>query len=259
MWYIEVHKQLFPPESEEYGDWNQFFRNMYECTIEVPIQGKLITTLEYTDHFFYLVCHALKHFLHSGFGVRQVCDMVMFANTYGERLDWEKILKNCRAIHAERFVAALLQIGKNYLNFQPEKACYPEQWRRIHVDETNLLEDLLSGGVYGGASMSRKHSSRITLHAVRAQKKGSRKQAFRNSVWHTVFPSAGALKHEYLYLRKYPFLLPVAWVSRLWKYGKENRRESDNQAAESIRIGRQRVQLMKQYGLIPENQEHARK
>lgn len=32
-----------------------------------------------SDHLFYLICHALKHFYHSGFGIRQVCDILLFA------------------------------------------------------------------------------------------------------------------------------------------------------------------------------------
>ena len=35
-----------------------------------------------------------------------------------------------------------------------------------------MLEDLLSAGVYGGADMSRKHSSNIILDAVDAQRQG---------------------------------------------------------------------------------------
>ena len=45
-------------------------------------------------------------------------------------------------------------------------------------------------------------------------------------------------------------MLPVAWTSRLLKYHKETSRTSGNDAAESIRIGNERIELMKQYGII---------
>ena len=76
--YIELHKHLFPPDSEAYGELDGFFRNVYEQAAELPVYGGTVYTMEYSSHFFYLICHALKHFLHSGFGIRQVCDVVPF-------------------------------------------------------------------------------------------------------------------------------------------------------------------------------------
>ena len=80
--YIELHKSLFPPESDAYGDLNRFFENVYTDAIEIKIDNTDIRTMGYTDHLFYLICHAFKHFLHSGFGIRQVCDIILFANAY---------------------------------------------------------------------------------------------------------------------------------------------------------------------------------
>lgn len=82
--YIELHKSLFPPESEAYGDLNRFFANVHEDAIDIRIDGTDIRTMGYTDHLFYLICHSFKHFLHSGFGIRQVCDIILFANEYGD-------------------------------------------------------------------------------------------------------------------------------------------------------------------------------
>lgn len=168
--YIELHKSLFPPESEAYGDLNRFFANVHEDAIDIRIDGTDIRTMGYTDHLFYLICHSFKHFLHSGFGIRQVCDIILFANEYGDAIDWEKILRQCREIHADLFAAALFAIGEKYLTFDPEKAHYPKVWQGICVDETDMLMDLLDSGIYGNANMSRKHSSNMTLDAVVADK-----------------------------------------------------------------------------------------
>lgn len=245
--YIELHKNLFPPESDAYGDFNRFFESVFDRAQSVRIQNTPVYTMEYTDHLFYLICHAFKHFLHSGFGIRQVCDITMFANAYGKEIDWIRVLDQCREIHAERFTAALFRIGKKYLTFSAKAACYPAEWKSIKVDETALLEDLLAGGIYGSADLSRQHSSNITLNAVSAQKKGRKAKGF---VLKTVFPPAKSLEGRYSYLRKYPFLLPAAWIARLLKYRKETNSIADNHASDSIRIGNQRVELLKEYGII---------
>ena len=245
--YIELHKSLFPPESEAYGDLNRFFEGVTDRLAEVRVQGSQLCTMESTDHLFYLICHAFKHFLHSGFGLRQVCDIVLYANAYGNQIDWARILENCQEIHAELFAAALFKIGEKYLCFDADKACYPAFWKELDVDESAMLDDLLDSGVFGDANMSRKHSSNITLNAVSAQKQGKKAG---NHVLKTVFPPAKALEGRFPYLKEHPYLLPAAWASRLIHYQKELQQTSGNDAAESIRIGNQRIELMKEYGII---------
>lgn len=245
--YIELHKQLFAPGSEAYGHMNRFFERVHERAVTMDIQGHRVYTMDPTDHLFYLLCHALKHFLHSGFGIRQVCDISLFANAYGDRVDWLEILENCKAIRAEKFAAAVFRIGSNHLVFDPEKAAYPSVWAEIEVDELLMLTDLLSGGLYGDSSMSRKHSSSITLDAVAAQKTGGKT---KNAWISSVFPSAAKLEGRYSYLKKHPHLLPVAWFNRLWNYGKEIRRIKDDSAADALKIGNKRLDLLKTYGVL---------
>lgn len=245
--YIELHKHLFPPESDAYGDLNRFFEGVFDRAIPEEIQGHTVYTMAHTDHLFYLICHAFKHFLHSGFGIRQVCDIILYANAYSSRIDWLQVLDNCREIHAEKFAAAIFQIGSNYLVFDREKAAYPKAWQEIRVNEIPMLEDLLSGGVYGGADMSRKHSSSITLDAVAAQKQGRKT---KNAVLTSAFPSAAKLEGRYPYLKKHPYLLPVAWCSRLWTYSRETKNAQNNNAAEALKIGSERIELMKEYGIL---------
>lgn len=248
--YIELHKSLFSPGSEEYGEFNQFFKSAHARAVKMRIQDVDVYTLNYTDHLFYLICHAFKHLLHGGFGIRQICDMVMFANEYGSQIDWSRIVENCREIRADKFAVALFQIGEKYLVFDPEKACYPKEWRDDFVDEHALLEDLLAGGIYGGATNSRRHSSSLTLNAVKAEKQGKK---VKPNIVKAVFPSRNALRGKYPYLEKYPFLLPVAWTSRIVKYQKETMMDKSSKPIDSIKIGNQRIELLKQYGIIKDS------
>ncbi|MDD6619370.1 MAG: nucleotidyltransferase family protein [Clostridiales bacterium] len=245
--YIELHKCLFPPESTAYGDLNRFFKNVHDRAIKLSIDGKQVVTMGYTDHLFYLICHAFKHFLHSGFGIRQVCDIVLFANAYGKEIDWIRILQQCREIHADLFTAALFQIGQKYLTFDPSRAGYPQEWQEIQVDEQLMLDDLLEAGIYGDGTMSRKHSSNITLNAVSSEKQGKKSSHF---VIKTLFPTVQNMEGRYPYLKKHPYLLPIAWINRIWKYRKETQTVLNNDAAESIQIGNQRLKMMKTYGII---------
>lgn len=246
--YLEVHKDLFSENSEAYKDLNDIFSGALDRAIIEDIDNNSIYIMEYTDHLMYLIAHAFKHFLGSGFGVRQLCDIVMYANTYGSKVNWERIISDCRKINAEVFTVALFDIGEKYLGFSHEKSCYPDSWRSFTVDSNDLLEEILDSGLYGQSTMSRIHSSNITLNAVAADKKGKR-TAF--SVVKTIFPGKNSLVERYAYLKKYPVLLPVAWVDRLIKYKIETHKKgSKNSPSESIRMGNRRIELMKKYGIL---------
>ena len=66
----------------------------------------------------------------------------------------------------------------------------------------------------------------------------------------SLFPNVDQLKSRYSYLNKYPVLLPVAWISRIIKYGKETMNTQNNDAKETLRIGNQRIELLRQYKVI---------
>lgn len=245
--YIELHRSLFDPENSALGDWNRFFVKVFEAPREEEYCGGAYLTMAPTEHILYLICHAFKHFLHSGFGIRQVCDIIMYANHYGAEINWEWVMESCLRLRAQLFTAAIFRIGKKYLNFDPQRACYPQSWQSLQVDEGPLLEDLLSGGVYGGVTDNRKRSGNMTLQAVTREKQG--KKAKRPAAG-ALFPPVSGLKRRYPYLQKYPWLLPVAWASRLVQYGKNTALDKKTSAAESVRIGNQRVELLRQYGVI---------
>lgn len=245
---IDLHRCLFPTEWEEYGTFNRYFEEVHRRTIIQTIQGVPVRTMNHTDHLLFLLCHSFKHFVICGFGIRQICDICLYANAFGAQIDWLWILKQCEEIRADIFAAALFRIGEKYLTFQPEIACYPSQWREIEVDERALLEDLLDAGVYGKSSVSRMYSRRMTVLAF-----ANRKQKKRDGsgVLKAVFPSAKELVGRYHYLKEKPYLLPIAWTDRILKYRREIAADrSGNSMSESIRIANQRIGLLREYGII---------
>ena len=59
------------------------------------------------------------------------------------------------------------------------------------------------------------------------------------------------LSNRFTYLKKMPFLLPITWIQRVWIYKKETAgNQESNNAADSIKIGNERVELMRKYGII---------
>lgn len=242
--YIEMHFDLFAEESGAYGYLNKEFEDAYATCIAEDIQGRTVWTLHPTLHLFYLICHSLKHFLHGGFGIRQVCDMVMMAEHYGEQIDWEYLSGRLRELRMERFWNGLAEIGREYLGFSYEKAHYPVSLQKIHVNCDHLLLDLLDSGIYGDSTAERKHSSNITLAAAESGKKDT-----MASVKASLFPGKDYMKRGYPWLENYPWLLPVTWGMRIVGYLK-NKRKNSKEEPSGVEIGMSRVELLREYDII---------
>ena len=87
----------------------------------------------------------------------------------------------------------------------------------------------------------------MTLDAVSAQNRG---EAGSNGLLKSLFPTAQELEGRYPYLKDKPMLLPVAWTDRLVNYYRELAKTRANSPAESIRIGNERIDLLKQYDIL---------
>ena len=79
--------------------------------------------------------------------------------------------------------------------------------------------------------------------------KASRKGR-KSTVLRTIFPEKTYLESRYPYLKKRPYLLPVAWVQRLAHYAGEKKTGADNSASGSIKLAKERIELMKRYGIM---------
>ena len=163
---IEGHWELFPQENDALNALNAYSEGFWDRACTQTVEGVEIKTLEPTDHMIFLLLHTYKHFISSGVGVRQICDVAQWSTHY--ELDWQRIYEAMKSMHGEYFAAALFDAGEKYFGMT-----FPEGWER--ADSTELLNDALDGGIYGSSDMSRKHSGSITLGAVESahnEKKG---------------------------------------------------------------------------------------
>ena len=233
--YIEMHRHLFDSAENAHDELNHFF------TAISPVEIDGFLAMPPHEHLLYLILHAYKHFVRSGIGLRQFCDIGLWAREYHEQIDWQRLYEQCAGVHAATFTAAAFKIARVYLGIDFD---LPAPWDDS-VDVEPLLHDTLCGGVYGSNDYTRLHSSTVTLNAVKASRSGE-----KSSVLSTVFPKRVYLQGCYPYLKKHPYLLPIAWAQRIAHYAGEKRSGADNSASGSVKLARERIELMKQYDII---------
>ena len=233
--YIELHRHLFDSSEDAHDELNHFFASLK------PVETDGFLAMPPHEHLLYLILHAYKHFVRSGIGLRQFCDIGLWARAYHVEIDWQRLHEQCESVHAATFAAAAFRIARDDLGIDFD---LPTPWDG-GIDVEPLLHDTLCGGVYGSNDLTRLHSSTVTLNAVKASRTGE-----KSSVLRTVFPKCEYLERRYPYLKKRPYLLPVAWVQRIAHYAGEKKTGAGNSASGSIKLGKERIKLMKRYGIM---------
>ena len=245
--YVEVHKALFTREMPYLNRMNSCFRSAHARAETQSVGGVPVRTLGANDHLLYLILHALKHFLHSGVGIRQVCDIALYSVKNRDTISWGGLRRELNELGALDFARSLYGIAEAYLLPERQLKAYLAGWELASVDFEPMLEDIMEGGLYGMSTRSRVHSATMTLTAATKQKNVGAK-----ALLHTVFQPRRNLQAKYRYLKKAPFLLPVAWGQRLLGYGAELLRgdRRTNSPLDSIRVGSERIRLLEQYHII---------
>ena len=234
--FIELHKSLFEDDGY-FRSYNNLLCSASDNIYFTDIGNQKVPTLSPQLHLLYLILHSAKHFFHGGVGIRQVADMLNFYKHFRNEINLHQVFEKCREVSLRSFAEACFDIGRKHLGF--------DEIPFATANGDDLLADILDAGIYGSSTLSRQHSSGLTLSAVKGKKTGALSR---------FFPSSKELGSRFDYAKKYPVLLPVAWGHRLIKYSAELSDTSDNSPKDTLNLGKKRIELMKHYGMIPESE-----
>lgn len=155
--YIELHRHLFDSAEDAHDELNHFFTDIN------PVETDGFLAMPPHVHLLYLLLHAYKHFVRSGIGLRQFCDIGLWARAYHVEIDWQRLHEQCESVHAATFAAAAFRIARDYLGIEFD---LPMPWD-ASIDAEPLLHDTLCGGVYGSNDLTR--LSFLHRHAERRE------------------------------------------------------------------------------------------
>lgn len=143
-----------------------------------------------------LIGHAVHDLAGPGPGIRYILDLWIYRNRHQPQPDWKVVDERLRRDD-------IYEAAHNLLNLS--------EYLFGNGEETPLVDEManyvLKGGLHG--------DYRRGLASQAASGKAMRKQLFRNRT---------EFENRYLWLKKYPFLLPVAWVIRVVQSLKSHRK-----------------------------------
>ena len=88
---VEGHWALFPTEYAVYAALNVQLPDLMQRAQDWETGGVTLRVPDACDHLIFLLLHAFKHFISSGVGVRQLCDIALWMRRFGAQIDWQRV------------------------------------------------------------------------------------------------------------------------------------------------------------------------
>ena len=157
-------------------------------------------------HLMYLFCHLAKHLYKGGAGIRMYMDIALFLKANSGTLDFEKIYEDSKKLHLDCFFKTVLLACSEWFQID-----LPFEINDINPDNLKALKKYTFGSDLFGKTRDK---SIISLRNDEAGTKGS-------VLKDTLFPNAKKIEERYKFIKGRKYLLPLAWVARVFVNLKE--------------------------------------
>ena len=181
-----------------------YFKNIFDMSDN---QNKFEYGLDMETNLIYVLTHIAKHFNHLGAGIRMFMDVdVLVRNT--DNFNSESFLSKCKAANIETFAKAVFSLCRLWFN-TPVESDFVFSDDMLKKFESVIID----GGNFGfeGRTLGE-------YYIDKSLGDGEKNNLFAKlkAIMLLLFPSPEILKNNYLYAKKHPFLLPAAWLNRIF-------------------------------------------
>ncbi len=181
--HVELHHELFPLSSP--------FHTYFEDVFERSHNRSQLRKMSREDNYIYIMTHMYKHYHESGTGIRSVADVYLMNKRYLDTMDTEYLRKEFKTLKIDRFVRLMSDIAvKWFANYDFDRFSEEELY-------------ILLSGIYGTPE------NRVLN---RKSDIGSKHFFLKR-----IFPPANLMKDIFGPVRKFPVLLPVFYVYRIFR------------------------------------------
>ena len=192
--HLEVHTDLMPDSDEDYYNYFE------ECWPKAIYKNGREYCFSAEDEFLFIFTHFARHFRCGGIGYRQLTDLWVYTRSHPD-LDEDYILQATRQ----------LKITEFYLNvMNAVKVCF----ENAPADEKS---DIITSYIFNSGNWGSIESHTISK-GVQGRNTGeaTNKNIKFYSFMDSLFPKVEIIRIRYPILHKYPQLLPVMWVFRIF-------------------------------------------
>lgn len=187
---MELHKKLIP-STEAFGN---YYKNCWQLFHPVkPDSNEYV--MNPSDEYIFLFLHFTKHYINGGVGIRQLLDLWVFSQK--EKINYKYVEKELFSLQLSTFWKNINQTLKVWLENETPN------------EKTDFItEFIFSSGVFGN------HKNYLIANAIKSHENPD--TAGKRRIIHLFFLPYSGMCIKYPILKKYPVLLPLYWIIRLF-------------------------------------------
>jgi len=235
---IELHVMLAEPFDNK--KTNEYLQKIYyTCknhVVEKDVMGITLPIFDDGYHAFYLLLHMLQHFLRSGFGLKLLCDWVVFWKRKVTKEQCDIFLELVTGSGLKVFAQTVTAACIGYLGLEVDNVTFLFDGE-LSVDEAEELGESMICEVVEAEEFGRSSGDRMVM--VRGSGIGGYVREFHHQMCLN-FPKAG----------KIFILWPYLWVYTLARFLNNNRKLRKVSSKAILSKAKQRSRLMKQLKLF---------
>lgn len=248
---IEVHWTLI--NDDYFNGTKEFESGIWKNAIPININKAKVLALSWEEQALHLCLHMAVHIVYGGFGLRQLCDLVLLLEHKAEEIDWNSFMTKAEECGAKVFVLAIFKCCEKL--FQSK---IPEAIVKSGQVDDELVEDLIQNifesGVFGRKSVIG------VLGSDFAYSKGDRQneKSVTKKYLDLVFPKVENMSDKYDYAKKNKVLTPIAWAHHLGAgvlnkdYSAKNKMEF---LTKSVKVAKKKKELLEELDLLSNNKQ----
>lgn len=238
-------------------DGQEFVREVH---LKVDSSYGSFFTLGHTDHLLYMILHLVKHFIQTGASLRMILDIAVFYAKNKDSIDSSRIWRVMDELKYTDLVNCVFWTAIRYFDFDMKdfpgiSADEPAQMRVV-------LDDIEKGGWIGINDKAAREYGWYEYNRQMLLKKMRPWQYRLYMIWwqtgnlQSFFPNSEAMQKQYPILKKWPWLLPFAWIYRLftrgvkWLLDGSAKRHIVSGQADLSEAGKERVDMFKKLNMM---------
>lgn len=194
---VELHRQLLPSGNSR----AIYFEDVWE-KVKTDPASPYIGRISQEYSYLFVAAHLAKHYYSSGSGIRSILDLYLLRKKYQKSMDWEFIHSQLKRQKLKKFIDAALQLGEDW---------FGKEERVFHHGKMRRMEQRIY--------VSGTHGSRLArLAGILPEDWEERSQLSLMAavlIGRTFMP-VQFMEQDYPVLQRFPVLLPVYWVRRIF-------------------------------------------
>lgn len=206
---FELHITLLSKEKQKTKK-EEFDKQLWKNIIPATVCGVEIYSLGCIDQLLHICLHMISHILNKGFGLRHLCDFVLYTEYIFDIIDWQEFCTKSQELEIDYFVAAIFEVSHQLFELKIPTLVIKYKFDQKTID--SLIVDILKSGTFGHRTINWKYRDEV-LDEISSERTGSLLKP--KGIMKAISTRSQRVLEKCGYARKYSFLMPIAWVHYL--------------------------------------------